>query len=54
MYPSLITGQNYTVLVENYGSCAFDHWKNGNTNNPKTFLANDDRIFTAVYDCGAS
>jgi polyvinyl alcohol dehydrogenase (cytochrome) len=49
------SGLTYSVQVDNYGSCSFVFWSNGQTNNPMSFTAmSSATTFTAVYDCGGT
>jgi hypothetical protein len=46
------SGQTYSVQMDNYGSCAFSHWADGSTSNPRSFTATSSaKSFTAVYNC---
>jgi hypothetical protein len=50
-----MAGTTYEAGVDNYGSCAFVHWTDGVTADPRTFTANGTGIeFQAVYNCGGS
>jgi hypothetical protein len=50
---TLTDGQGYTVQVDNYGSCHFDHWQDTGS---KTFWRSvsitGDTQYTAVMNCG--
>jgi hypothetical protein len=49
------SGLTYSVQVDNYGSCSFVYWSNGQTSNPMSFTAmSSATTFTAVYNCGAT
>ena len=48
-------GQTYTVQVDNYGNCLFDHWSDtGSTDSQRTFTATGSQAFTAVYSCSST
>ncbi|MDA4134875.1 MAG: hypothetical protein OK441_04845, partial [Thaumarchaeota archaeon] len=48
-------GQSYVVQVDNYGSCAFDHWADtGSTNPQRSISIEGNAQITAVYNCGES
>jgi hypothetical protein len=46
-------GQTYSIQVDNYGSCTFNHWSNtGGTSAGTIFVSGSSpQTFTAVYDC---
>ncbi len=47
-------GQSYTVQVDNYGSCSFDHWADtGSTNPSRPISIEGNTQITAVYNCGS-
>jgi hypothetical protein len=46
------SGLAYGVQVSNYGSCAFAHWSDGVTADPRSFTATSGaQFFTAIYNC---
>jgi hypothetical protein len=48
-------GQTYTIEVQDFGSCTFDHWTNPtSTTRDQVIVANTDTTMTAVYNCGGS
>jgi parallel beta-helix repeat protein len=49
------SGQTYSVEVQNYGSCVFDHWSDtGSTDRLRTVTATSSaQVLMAVYDCGS-
>jgi DNA-binding beta-propeller fold protein YncE len=52
---ALDIGQQYTVQVDDYGSCQFDHWADtGSTSALRTISVTSDTQLTAVYNCGTS
>jgi hypothetical protein len=52
---TLTNGQSYTVEVDGYGSCNFDHWAdNANTNPLRSISISSNTQLTAVYNCGTS
>jgi hypothetical protein len=49
------SGSSYGVQADGYGSCAFSHWSDAATSNPRSFVAASGvTSFTAVYNCGGS
>jgi len=45
-------GNTYWVLADSYGSCAFSHWSDGTTANPRSVsVYNQPILLTAVYMC---
>jgi len=57
--PAIFTvegGQAYSVEVQNFANCVFDHWTDtGSTDGQRTFTAaSTAQTFTAVYNCGTS
>ena len=45
-------GEQYTVQMEGYGKCVFDHWSNGVTSSEQVVVAKSgDEPLTAVYTC---
>ncbi len=54
-FTGLTLNAQYTVYVDNYGSCTFNHWlDNGNIDRERTFTATQSYSFVAVYSCGSS
>ena len=52
---TLSNGQTYMVLVDDYGSCYFDHWADtGSSINPRSITISNNTQITAVYNCGGS
>ena len=52
---NLTDGQTYTVGVDGYGSCTFDHWLDtGNKTAVRQISITDDTERTAVMDCSAT
>jgi hypothetical protein len=53
---TLTNGQSYTVQVDDYGSCHFDHWADtGSTSASRAISIQGNTQITAVYNCsGAS
>jgi hypothetical protein len=50
---TLISGQTYTVEVDGYAGCSFDHWQDtGGTNNQRDVATSNDISLTAVLNCG--
>ena len=50
---NLQNGQTYTVQVDDYGSCHFDHWLDtGSTTRARTVDINSATAYTAVMNCG--
>lgn len=48
-------GQSYSVQVDNYGSCAFAHWSDGVTSNPRALtVSGSSQSLTAVYNCATT
>ncbi|WP_268543976.1 hypothetical protein, partial [Candidatus Nitrosotenuis cloacae] len=43
------SGTQYKVCMSNYQNFVFDHWKDGNTNNCKTFTPTKSTTLTAYY-----
>jgi hypothetical protein len=50
-FSGLVSGDQYTVTVDNYGSCSFSNWSDGNTENPRSFTVSGQTV-TAIYNCG--
>ena len=49
------SSQPYTVQVDDYGSCQFDHWADtGSTDPQRAISISSDTQLTAVYSCGTS
>jgi hypothetical protein len=49
------TGQTFTVQVDDYGSCHFDHWTDtGSTDAWRAVAVTGDTQVTAVYSCAGS
>jgi len=49
----LNNGETYTVQVQDYGSCHFDHWADtGSTSASRIISISSDTQITAVYNCG--
>lgn len=48
-----ISGEIYTVQVDDYASCSFSHWQDsGSSNSQREFTATSSgQMFTAVYTC---
>jgi hypothetical protein len=55
-FTGLTTGTAYSVTLESYGSCTFEHWQDtGSATDPRTFTANGALTLVGVYNCiGAS
>jgi hypothetical protein len=52
---TLTDGATYTVEVDGYGSCNFDHWADtGSTSYLRTISISSDTQIAAVYNCGGS
>ena len=52
---TLNSGQTYTVQVDNYGSCQFDHWADtGSKVDVRTVSISSNAAYTAVMNCGGS
>ena len=52
---TLNNGQSYSLLVNGFGSCSFDHWlDNGSTGNPRAVSVTSDTQLTAVMNCVTS
>src|SRR5439155_23361074 len=52
---TLNNGQSYSLLVNGFGSCSFDHWlDNGSTANPRAVSVTSDTTLTAVMNCVTS
>src|SRR5438445_524867 len=52
---TLNNGQSYSLVVDGYGSCSFDHWlDNGSTGNPRAVSVTSDTTLTAVMNCVTS
>jgi hypothetical protein len=53
---TLDSGQSYTIQVDNYGSCHFDHWADTESTDPQRTItaASTDVQLTAVYSCATS
>src|SRR5207244_6648781 len=52
---TLNNGQSYSLLVNGFGSCSFDHWlDNGSTGNPIAVSVTSDTQLTAVMNCVTS
>jgi hypothetical protein len=52
---TLNNGQTYTVQVDNFGSCYFDHWTDtGSTTSWRTVSISSDTSYTAVMNCGGT
>ena len=48
----VFTGQTYSVVAASYGACTFNHWSDGSTSNPRTFVASaPGTTLIAVYGC---
>jgi hypothetical protein len=51
---TLNSGQTYSLVVDGYGNCVFDHWLDtGNTSNARTVSITSNTTLTAVLDCSA-
>ena len=46
---SLVTGDSYQILADNYGQYAFSQWSDGNTADPDTITAAGSMTLTASY-----
>jgi hypothetical protein len=52
---SLTDGATYTVEVDGYASCSFDHWSDtGSTDNQRSISITGDTSINAVLNCGGS
>jgi hypothetical protein len=52
---TLDNGQSYTVQVDDYGSCHFDHWADtGSTSASRAFSIEGNTQVTAVYNCSGT
>jgi hypothetical protein len=52
---TLNSGQTYTVLADDYGSCHFDHWADtGSTISQRAITISSSTALTAVYSCVTS
>src|SRR5207245_5795251 len=52
---TLNNGQSYSLVVNGFGSCSFDHWlDNGSTGNPRAVSVTSDTTLTAVMNCVTS
>src|SRR5207247_9044739 len=52
---TLNNGQSYSLLVNGYGSCGFDHWLDtGSTGNPRAVSITSATSLTAVMNCSRS
>jgi hypothetical protein len=52
---SVNEGQEYTVHVDNYGSCTFSHWEDtGSTDASRSIDLTGSDSITAVYSCAAA
>lgn len=52
-FSGLNVGSVYSVLLDSYASCTFDHWQDtGSANSERSFTATaSSQTFTGVYDC---
>jgi hypothetical protein len=51
---TLTNGASYSVQVDNYGSCNFAKWSDGQTANPRPVSITSATTLTAIYNCGGS